>query len=243
MFTIFCMNKNKFLNILLIAFLAIETFLTIFIFIVQKNRYFALDWFRYGGVIICFLFSLLSFKNKHNHFLIAGLAFTIVADYFLIILNDYYIVGIAFFTIVQAMYFCYIAPKHWLASLITRFSIAGIVSLLITFVLKVSDATSYAAVFYYTNLVMNAVDAFINKNKSLLLFAIGLVLFIGCDTFVGLFNLSDFITINSSAFKILEDNCVLIIWIFYLPSQTLISLSPFLNVERPKIYGKTKVEN
>lgn len=237
------MKKNKFVYILLIMFLTIEMFLTIFIFIVEKNKYFSLDWFRYSGVIICFLFSLLSFKNKHNHFLIAGLAFTIVADYFLIILNDYYIIGIAFFTIVQAMYFCYIMPKHWLTSLITRFSIAGIVSLFITFVLKVSDATSYAAIFYYTNLVMNAVDAFINKNKGLLLFAIGLVLFIGCDTFVGLFNLSDFIIIDSSAFKILEDNCVLIIWIFYLPSQTLISLSPFFRLERSNNIKENKNEN
>lgn len=237
------MKKNKFVYILLIMFLTIEMLLTIFIFIVEKNKYFSLDWFRYSGVIICFLFSLLSFKNKRNHFLIAGLAFTIVADYFLIIFNDYYIIGIAFFTIVQAMYFCYIMPKHWLASLITRFSIAGIVSLFITFVLKVSDATSYAAIFYYTNLVMNAVDAFINKNKGLLLFAIGLVLFIGCDTFVGLFNLSDFITINSSAFKALEDNCVLIIWIFYLPSQTLISFSPFFRLERTNNIRENKNEN
>ena len=141
------------------------------------------------------------------------------------IIDEYYTLGISIFIVVQALYFIYIQPKRWQLSLLIRGVIFLIAVILVCFILEVHEASAYVAAFYFTNLFCNAIDAYI-KDRSLLLFAIGLTLFIGCDVMVMFFNLSHYINYSSSFVRVLVRFSQEGMWLFYLPSQTLIALSP-----------------
>ena len=222
-------NKSKGLLIFLSIFVFLQAVLDIFLAIEQFEDFLnsdTADWIKYISIISCFLVSFLSIKTKKGYFVIAGLAFTLVADYFLLILDEYYVLGISAFIITQAMYFLYIKPKHWKISLVIRFGVYGLVAVLLPLAFKVKEASAFLAAFYFINLVMNAVDAYISKDKALLMFAIGLTFFIGCDLFVCLYNIKDYVTISSNLIKTILKFGLIGSWVCYIPSQTLISISP-----------------
>ena len=81
-------------------------------------------------------------------------------------------------------------------------------------------------VFYYSNLFCNILTALADfKHNSL--FAVGLVLFILCDTVVGLQAAAGTylpISETSIIYRVIFGDFYLS-WFFYLPSQVLISLS------------------
>ena len=80
--------------------------------------------------------------------------------------------------------------------------------------------------FYYANLVINIVFAFVQYKKSRL-FAIGLLLFLGCDTLVGINALlTQYITSpNAQAICNAIFGALNWAWIFYVPSQACLALS------------------
>lgn len=96
-------------------------------------------------------------------------------------------------------------------------------------VLILKDATDPLAVIsicYYVNLIFNIILAFL-QFKQYRLFAIGLVFFLLCDTVIGL-------QVMSGGYLPIPDGSLLdqilsvpfnLAWLFYLPSQVLISLS------------------
>ena len=88
-----------------------------------------------------------------------------------------------------------------------------------------ADALSMISMFYYANLVLNAIFAYIRFKNSPML-AIGLTLFILCDTVIGLSSLKHYFPIDKSSlfYKILHPGFDLG-WAFYLPSQALLSAS------------------
>lgn len=153
------------------------------------------------------------------------MAGTLLADYFLLIRDDNYILGISSFIIVQAIYFLYLKPKHWKISLIMR-SVIFLAILSILFIIKIDDVSAYFAGFYFTNLIMNMTDSWIGGKKNILM-SLGLLLFIGCDLSVGLNNLSSYISYSSSFIDALVRFSDVGMWLFYVPSQTLIVLSIF----------------
>lgn len=222
-------KKNKALLIFLSIFVFLQAALSIFLAIEQFENWVSSDtsdWIKYVSVICCFLVSLLSIKTKKGYFIITGLAFTLVADYFLLILDEYYVIGISAFIITQTMYFLYIKPKHWIISLIIRFGIFGLVAALLPIVLDVMEPSAFVAAFYFINLVMNTIDAYITKDKGLFIFAIGLTFFIGCDIFVCFYNIKDYLTITNKIVKTIMKYGLLGSWACYIPSQTLICISP-----------------
>ena len=73
---------------------------------------------------------------------------------------------------------------------------------------------------------MNMIDSWIGGKKYLLL-SIGLVLFIGCDVSVGFNNLSSYISYSSKFIDYMVDFSQLGMWLFYVPSQALITLSMY----------------
>ena len=230
--------KKKLLIVALSLFVLIQIALTITIYIVDRNNLIpvsSIDKIRYFGIILCVICSFFMVNKKKSYFLIAGLSFTLLADYILLILDDYYALGISFFIIVQALYFLYVQPKKWQISLLIRGIIFLVAVIVVCFVLEVHEAAAYVAAFYFTNLFCNAVDAYI-KDRSLLLFAIGLTLFIGCDVLVAFFNLSHYIHYSSSFVRALVEFSQEGMWLFYLPSQTLIALSPLFQ----ELYLKRK---
>ncbi|MCQ2771869.1 MAG: hypothetical protein MJ238_01140 [Bacilli bacterium] len=218
------MSKNVLSKAILIGFSFIELAFTILIYIADKFSIFETMGLKYSSIILCFLFSLLGYRKERGQFVVAGLAATLVADYFLLVRGDNYLIGVISFIFVQAMYFLYISPKHWKISLIIRGSIFVVASLVAGLALKVDDPTAYFALFYFSNLLMNAVDSFLSGKKYLLL-GIGLLLFMGCDISVGFFNLSSYITYSSHLIDAIVKFSQLGMWLFYVPSQALIALS------------------
>lgn len=153
-----------------------------------------------------------------------ALIFTLISDTFLLYLNSYFEIGVGSFIIVQLAYFTRIvyslklSKKRIYVSIISRVSLF-IIALIVLLSLGEFSLLYLLTAFYFINIVFNFVDSLISyismkndkRRNILLMFTLGLLLFIGCDVFVGLSNISGF---GGS-----------IIWIFYLPSQVLISLS------------------
>lgn len=212
------------------CFIIVQLVLTIIIFIADKNDYFETTYIKYSGIILCFIASILSYKSKNKILVIGALAITLIADFFLLVLNKYYLIGIIAFIFVQFLYFLFIKPKNIVISISVRLGLFLIVLFVVLFGFNTSDLTVIVAIFYFVNLIMNAVDSWIKCKEGLLLFAIGLTLFIGCDISVGLHNLSSYLTINSLFINELIKISHLGMWLFYLPSQALIVLSLYIEL-------------
>ena len=87
------------------------------------------------------------------------------------------------------------------------------------------DALAVVSVCYYVNLIMNMVCAFVRFRDNRLM-AIGFVLFILCDTVIGLqVAAGGYLPIPEGSFihKIIFSGFHLS-WFFYLPSQVLLAL-------------------
>jgi hypothetical protein len=87
-----------------------------------------------------------------------------------------------------------------------------------------------ASVIYFTGLLTNTMRAVIaafnrTKDRGMILFAAGLALFLLCDINVGLFNLTRFITIPQDIYSVINSLSSVLMWVFYAPSQALITLS------------------
>lgn len=184
-----------------------------------------LVWSSYLSIVLCFLYSLGSGKG----FLIGGLACTVMADYFLVVCSPIkQLWGMYFFLAAQTLY----AIKLHLSSknrpiLLYRALLIVLAEAITFLILKDKlDALAIVSLCYYANLIVNIVEAFtLFKNNRL--FPIGLVLFLLCDTVIGLQAASGVylpIQEDSMVHKIIFMDFNLA-WFFYLPSQVLISLS------------------
>ena len=191
------------------------------------------NWLKYVGIIICFLASLIPIFSKNaaktQYFIPFSLFFTLVSDYFLLINTDknLYIFGVVIFIIVQLSYFIYIETlkknkTSFLISLIFRIILSSILIIVLSIIRF--DLLSIVSACYFVELLMNFITSLslIKINKFFLIFSIGLLLFIGCDISVGLTNLD----LLEGYIKNLVSN---LMWIFYLPSQVLISFSNYIN--------------
>jgi len=101
------------------------------------------------------------------------------------------------------------------------------------------------SVLYFVSIVLNVRDAVwvAYKTKSLktIIFAIGMVLFLLCDINVLLFNISDFVAIDSALFSNVYAFAAIAMWMFYLPAQVGIAISgaSFIFLKRGKYKGKS----
>ena len=188
-------KKNKVLLISISIFVFLQALLNIFLVLDEFNDWLnseLADCIKYASVIACFMMSTISLTTKKGHFIILALGFTLIADYFLLVLDKHYVIGLSAFILTQTMYFLFIQPKNWKVSLIIRFGLFGIVTILLPLALKINEASAFLAAFYFINLVTNTADAYVSKDRGLLIFAIGLTFFIGCDIFVCLYNIRSY---------------------------------------------------
>ena len=223
--------KKVFLILVLLVELFLYTFFLYFDF--NDINIEISNWLKYVGIIICFLTSLIPIFSKNSaksqYFIPFSLFFTLVSDYFLLINTDknLYIFGVVIFIIVQLSYFIYIETlkknkTSFLISLIFRIILSSILIIVLSIIRF--DLLSIVSACYFVELLMNFITSLslIKINKFFLIFSIGLLLFIGCDISVGLTNLDLF----EGHIKNLVSN---LMWIFYLPSQVLISFSNYIN--------------
>ena len=182
----------------------------------------------FGAIVLCFLFAL-SQTGKGNRLVVAGLGCTVLADFCLVICDPIQrLWGMVFFLGTQILY---AAKLHRVKKnkrlLILRCLLTVAAAGMAVLVLgEKTDPLALISLCYYANLAVNILAAFGSFRKNRLL-AVGLVLFLLCDTVVGLQVASDLylpIAEGMLLHRILFSGFNLA-WFFYLPSQVLIALS------------------
>lgn len=180
----------------------------------------------YLSIVLCFLFALQGIK--HNPLMVAGLACTVGADFCLVVCDPIQqLWGMVFFLGAQTLYAIYLHRKQPNKIILwVRLALTVAAGMIAVVVLKENaDALAVVSVCYYANLILNAVAAFTGWRKNKLL-PIAFVLFILCDTIIGL-------QVASGGYLPISEGSVLYnlifsgfntAWLFYLPSQVLISL-------------------
>ena len=183
-------------------------------------------WIKYSIVLTAFVYVLLAtgFSNgakgiKDNIILALALLFTLISDYFLLVLDDYYIAGLITFIVAQILHALRIerSKVHAIVSIVIRI-ILPVIGIIVLASIGELDFLYALVCIYAVQLFMNFVEnialCFISKTNKLkyILLIIGFALFIGCDVCVGLFNIGEY-------------SGMLLMWVFYAPSQVLIALS------------------
>ncbi|MGN1373383.1 MAG: lysoplasmalogenase family protein [Candidatus Coproplasma sp.] len=224
-------NKLNVRNLIFLLFIAIEAVIYVIFNVLAAMKTPDPIYLKYAGVLLCLavLVAILFLPDtsRDNAVMVAALFFTAVSDLFILVLDKYYEVGLITFIIVQSLYLYRLYSdrlKKIYITIVARLVI--MVALIITMAVlgKLNLLVAECAI-YITMLVTNVVDAFIICRKSVkdLLFAIGLLLFLGCDICVGLHNLGSVMGVGLPNW--LLQTVAVAIWAFYLPSQVLITLS------------------
>ncbi len=180
----------------------------------------------YASIVLSFLYAL---TQRQNLWLIGGLACTVGADFFLVVcdpIQQFW--GMVFFLGAQSLYAAMLHRSRPVKSLLfIRLGLIAIAEAITIAILKdATDPLAVISICYYVNLIFNIILAFMQFRRYPL-FAIGLVFFLLCDTVIGL-------QVMSGSYLPLPEGSVLhkiifapfnLAWLFYLPSQVLISLS------------------
>ncbi len=225
------MIKNKtFKTFYLAAFLIIQAVLGYF---VQTTSGKLCSSISLSIIILSLLTIIIFYKRDTLHFLtLIAYINTLCADFFLCGLVDFEnikVVAMVFFSITQIFYFLRLYSNHLYTSekrihLIVRILLTVIV-LTVTFIVlgKNNNLLAVISMFYFTNLFINLIYAFIQIKRAPL-FAIGLLLFAFCDTVIGFSFLPSFLSVPKGSFIDIVNNAdINLAWLFYTPSQTLIA--------------------
>lgn len=222
-------------NIMTAIFVALSLVLYYFVLTASGNM---LVISEFSAISVCFLFVLAN-SFLRDKLLTFGMFFTLCADFCLVICNPIeQIKGMVFFLIVQALYGVKLYQNNKSkVLLIARIIATAIAPIIVFLVIKnKTDLLSCISVCYYVNLIFNIISAFMSFNKNRL-FAIALVLFLICDTVVGLqVAAGGYLDIaeGSLIYKIIFSGFNLA-WLFYLPSQALLALTSLKNhIKKPQ---------
>ena len=187
---------------------------------------------QFGAIILACLFCA-AFAEKSCAYAFTQLALvcTVCADYFLVWSQPMrQLPAMIFFLCVQIAY----AARLYLlagngerrAQLILHIALSALIVAVTAIVLGQStDALAVVSMLYYVQLILNVVFAFA-RFRSRAILAIGFLLFLCCDTVIGLDMINAYLPIPDGAllYKIIRPGFNLA-WAFYLPSQTLLSVS------------------
>ncbi|MBR3805706.1 MAG: hypothetical protein IKJ13_02560 [Clostridia bacterium] len=212
-----------------IAFIAVELVFSLAVHTVSGRPN---DFVSVGAIVLACLFAALFSQRNGDYLLVQlGLVCTVLADVFLLILEPReQLIAMLFFSVTQICYFIRLFlwdKKHRAAHLAVRIMITLVALLTTCLVLgDRTDQLSLVSLFYFANLTVNAVWAFI-EFKTSRLFGPGLVLFLLCDICVGLSVMSaDYIPVaEGSLLYFLINPGFNLAWVFYIPAQVLIALS------------------
>lgn len=192
------------------------------------------EYYCYASILLAVLYSLLFTKGTAQISLMqTALVFTLVSDTFLVgiaPINQAF--AMTTFFIVQTCYFAKMlldikAKKYVADNIAIRIILLCCAVLLGHLVLKANfDYVAAISLMYFASLIHNVVLAFVLFKKSPLM-AFAMLLFLLCDIVVGLNSaIGTYISVpeTSILYKIAHAPFNLA-WTFYLPSQTLLSLS------------------
>jgi hypothetical protein len=179
-------------------------------------------YLKYSTIILCFILSLLigseGCNNTDKLLVQSARLFTVIADYFLVILDDCKY-GILCFCIVQIIYIIrhsfVVKVKLYKLSLAAALIMTSLIMLLGRINLHdlkkevVMEGAAYGCI-----LLLSLYIALQTKDY---LICIGMLLFFMCDINVALYNITKEFTLG------------FLIWLFYMPSQLFLTLSGFKN--------------
>ena len=222
-------KSRKALVFMTVVFLCVEFCLSVFLQVASGRAVAALS---FGAIILACLFCLVSMEKSYEYaFTQIALVCTVCADYFLVWSSPIVqLPAMVFFLVAQLTYasrlYLLAGKGERYAQIISRAVLSALIVIVTVIVLKEgTDALSIVSMLYYANLILNAVFAFCSFRSRKLL-AIGFLLFILCDTVIGLEMMNAYLPISDDAYlyKIIRPGFNLA-WVFYLPSQAALSLS------------------
>ncbi len=200
------------------------------------------DHLKYSGIVLVFTHALfLCIRNfEKKHLLIAGaLFFTATADIFLLFFAErlFIIPGLVSFCITQtiysflltdgkALYKRFPVPCIFLVTAIVLAACAGKLLVCDSTVILLLTLVLYYAAMFVRNTIISWCDFIKFRRRFHLMFSMGLTLFMLCDINVLIRNLNSFYSETVPAGMV--SMAVFLSWVFYLPSQVLISLSPYM---------------
>ncbi|WP_077367086.1 lysoplasmalogenase family protein [Anaerosalibacter sp. Marseille-P3206] len=185
------------------------------------------DVFKFIIIVMCFFISLMIGKNKLNDkdviLLQFGLFFTVLSDFFFLIVykNSF---GVASFCIVQILYcirYDIDNTKETIRNFILIFIFVAILYIIFSRLIKKINVILFIGLYYSICLITSvwkAIKACKNNNfpsPNRYMIAYGMILFLLCDINVFLHNI---IGIKNSKW---------LVWLFYIPSQFLLSFSGY----------------
>ena len=206
---------------------------------VDYNNFLVLFYF----IIVIFIHSFIDFKEWTKGHIIFRFAFlfTLCADYLMTYLDSFYELSIIFFFFAQLSYFIFINYNFKNVNL--KSSIIIYLSLVTTLIiigsiLELINLLTIIAIIYFSLSLTNIIYLLKIKNKGLKnhLFLLGLVLFLLCDTCIGLQN------VGISNVKI-TDLFSHLVWIFYAPSQMILVLTLTNYYEKGDNYEKKDIKS
>lgn len=215
-------------------------FILYVVFTVQDLKNISSNGIKYLSVSVCLVAAFYLLVKNGEKMIFVAMAWTLLADTFLLLLDKYYLIGVLAFCIVQTIYAGRLVLESSAKSIVPRLMLFFI-TLLMLKVLGVLDMLTAACVWSYTQLLTNVIHAFVigKKLQGGMLFATGLLLFLACDTCVGINNLLEYVP--EFPFQGIIPLASFFMWIFYLPAQVLIVLS-FWQQKRDSLKrGKVKI--
>ena len=187
----------------------------------------------YSAIVLAFLFSWLSFEHSVDFILTEIALFcTVMADLFLVVLDPMrQLPAMIFFSVTQLAYFTRILLKTKNKPLfITHIAVRCVFSLAAVIATAAvlgggCDAVALISLFYFANLILNVIFSFISFRKAPVL-AIGLLLFLFCDFFVGMSMIGGYLAVGEGGLiSFLVSPGFNAAWLFYVPSQALLAIS------------------
>lgn len=181
----------------------------------------------FASVVLCFIYSLPCLPVSPH--VAAGLGLTVCADFFLVLCPaTERIWGMVFFLGAQSVYAAHLHGRLKRRSLLVFRACltAAAIAVTVTVLGENTDALATVSLCYYAFLLVNILCAYLRFKKNRL-FALGLTLFLLCDTVIGLQVAAEgYLPIaEGSWLHSLIFSGFNLAWFFYLPSQVLIALS------------------
>jgi len=225
------LKSRKILIPLTVLFVLAEA---IFFVLIQMNIRGAHNYLCFFSVVTALAFSATVSSPRFDSVVtVIALVFTVCADYCLLLVRpEPRVVAMIFFNTVQLCYFLRLfaaAHSHRERTVHVTVRLAVIaVAIAVAYIILggMVDTVSLISMIYFANLVTNIIFAFYHHDRYLL-FAVGLLSFALCDVFVGLGVLvNDYLRLGRDTllWKMTHSG-VNFIWLFYVPSQTLIAIS------------------
>lgn len=219
-------------NIMLIVFAVIEAVIYITFNILSSTLPDDPIYLKYAGVLLCLAFAGATIyfeRDKDAVILTVALVFTAISDLFILVLNKWYQIGLITFIATQSVYLyrMYVDRiKKIKITLAVRALAAALLMAVMDVMMKEAGGLNFMIAevcIYIVMLVGNVVDAFLLVKNGVknIIFAVGLLLFLGCDICVGLDNAS--MVVSSLDLGSAAKAVNFLIWVFYLPSQALIA--------------------